>query len=89
MPVVRADMRTLPFCDGTLAGLVNFFTSFGYFETEEENLQVVREMSRVLEPDAPFLFDYLNVHRELDRWCSGKRATRRWGRCDRALVRRL
>ena len=67
MPVARADMRHLPFCDGVFGGLVNFFTSFGYFGTEEENLQVVREMARVLENGAPFLFDYLNVHRELDK----------------------
>jgi SAM-dependent methyltransferase len=66
MPVARADMRHLPFCDGVFAGLVNFFTSFGYFAEEEENLQVVREMARVLAPGAIFLFDYLNVHRELD-----------------------
>ena len=67
MPVVRADMRNLPFRNGSFAGLVNFFTSFGYFATEEENAQVVREMSRVLEQGAPFLFDYLNVHRELEK----------------------
>jgi SAM-dependent methyltransferase len=66
MPVARADMRQLPFCDGVFAGLVNFFTSFGYFADEDENRQVVREMSRVLEGGAVFLFDYLNVHRELD-----------------------
>jgi SAM-dependent methyltransferase len=67
MPVVRADMRHLPFCDGVFAGLVNFFTSFGYFSSEDENLQVVREMSRVLNDGAVFLFDYLNVHRELEK----------------------
>lgn len=67
MPVARADMRQLPFCDGVFSGLVNFFTSFGYFPTEEENLQVVREMARVLDGGAPFLFDYLNVHRELEK----------------------
>ncbi len=64
--VARADMRQLPFCSASIAGLVNFFTSFGYFASEEENMQVVREMSRVLEHRAPFLFDYLNVHRELE-----------------------
>jgi SAM-dependent methyltransferase len=67
MDVVRADMRRLPFRDGVFAGLVNFFTSFGYFATEEENSAVVSEMARVLEPGAGFLFDYLNVHRELEQ----------------------
>jgi SAM-dependent methyltransferase len=67
LPVARADMRSLPFCGGSFAGLVNFFTSFGYFATEEENLSVVREMARVLRPDGVFLFDYLNVDRELDK----------------------
>lgn len=67
MAVARADMRRLPFCDGVFAGLVNFFTSFGYFATEAENALVVQEMARVLEPGAQFLFDYLNVHRELEK----------------------
>lgn len=67
MPLARADMRRLPFADGCFDGLVNFFTSFGYFDEEDENLRAVREMSRVLSKGAPFLFDYLNVDRELDR----------------------
>jgi len=67
LQVARADMRALPFCSGAFGGLVNFFTSFGYFATEHENLQVVREMARVLRPHAVFLFDYLNVDRELEK----------------------
>lgn len=67
MPLARADMRTLPFCDAVFGGLVNFFTSFGYFPTEDENLGVVREMARVLRDGGLFLFDYLNVHRELEK----------------------
>jgi len=66
MPLARADMRQLPFRESCIAGLVNFFTSFGYFSGQSENLQVVQEMSRVLGSGAPFLFDYLNVHRELE-----------------------
>src|SRR5438132_10679889 len=61
MPVARADMRSLPYCSGSFGGLVNFFTSFGYFATEEENGRVVDEMARVLADGAVFLFDYLNV----------------------------
>ena len=67
MPLARADMRTLPFRNGSFAGLVNFFTSFGYFATEQENIGVVREMARVLGDGAALLFDYLNVHRELEK----------------------
>lgn len=67
LPVARADMRTLPFCSDSFGGLVNFFTSFGYFATEDENLQVVREMSRVLRDEAHLLFDYLNLARELKK----------------------
>jgi SAM-dependent methyltransferase len=67
MPVARADMRVLPYCSGSFAGLVNFFTSFGYFATESENQNVVEEMARVLQPGAVFLFDYLNVKRELEK----------------------
>ena len=65
--VARADMRALPFCSDSFAALVNFFTSFGYFATEEENVHVVEEMGRVLRSGAMFLFDYLNVHRELEK----------------------
>ena len=67
LPVARADMRALPFCSSSFAGLVNFFTSFGYFATEEENVRVVHEMARVLEKGAVVLFDYLNLQRELEK----------------------
>jgi SAM-dependent methyltransferase len=67
MPVVRADMRSLPFRGGSFAGLVNFFTSFGYFDSPEEDAATIGEMRRVLREGAPVLFDYLNVRRELER----------------------
>ncbi len=75
MPLVRADMRHLPFCDASFVGLVNFFTSFGYFSDEDENAQVVREMSRVMRGGAVFLFDYLNVAHELQRMIDRERRT--------------
>ncbi|HKB79657.1 MAG TPA: class I SAM-dependent methyltransferase [Thermoanaerobaculia bacterium] len=73
MPLAQADMRLLPFRDATFAGLVNFFTSFGYFPSEAENLHVVHEMARVLWRHAVFLFDYLNVHHELQRMIERER----------------
>jgi len=58
---VRADMRRLPLAGRSLDGAVNLFTSFGYFERDAENLQVLREVARVLKPGAPFVFDFLNL----------------------------
>jgi SAM-dependent methyltransferase len=98
MPVARADMRLLPFRDASFGGLVNFFTSFGYFSVEDENVQVVREMSRVLDSGAVFLFDYLNVHRELDKLVqretrttpTGEVGIERWfDRSDRSFNKRI
>ncbi|WP_127578709.1 class I SAM-dependent methyltransferase [Paenibacillus koleovorans] len=54
------DMRSLPFEDDTFRAVVNFFTSFGYFEDDRHNLRVLEEMHRVLEPGGRFLVDFLN-----------------------------
>jgi SAM-dependent methyltransferase len=98
MPVARADMRQLPYCSASFAGLVNFFTSFGYFSTEEENVRVVSEMARVLQHRAAFLFDYLNVHRELEHLVqretkdtpTGPVQIERWfDKSDRSLNKRI
>lgn len=63
--LTRADMRALPFLSSAFKALVNFFTSFGYFERQDEDFVAASEMCRVLSRGAPFLFDYLNVTREL------------------------
>ena len=55
--LVRGEMRSLPFPDGTFAAVVNFFTSFGYFLRESENVAVVAEIERVLRPGGAFLCD--------------------------------
>lgn len=61
--LVRADMRGLPFGDRSFDAVTSFFTSFGYFAAGEEDLQVAREIRRVLEPGGRFLLDYLNASR--------------------------
>jgi SAM-dependent methyltransferase len=60
---VRADMRQLPFRAGTFGAVVNFFTSFGYFEDPAEDSRVVREVTRVLAPGGAFLSDVFNAER--------------------------
>ncbi len=66
LPRVSGDMRCLPFADATFDWVLNFFTSFGYFETERENFQVLEEIVRVLAHGGQFLIDLFNVERVLE-----------------------
>lgn len=56
---VQGDMRAIP-AEGPFDAVVNLFTSFGYFRSDEENGRVLREMARVLRPRGQFIVDYLN-----------------------------
>lgn len=56
---VRADKRRLPFA-GVFGCVLNLFTSFGYFEAEEDNLDVMRGIRDALYPGGRFLIDYVN-----------------------------
>ncbi len=58
---VRADMRVLPFAGGAFDLVVNLFTSFGYFATDDENRTVLREVHRVIAGGGTFVLDYLNA----------------------------
>ncbi len=60
--LVRADMRFLPFGDRSFDVVTSYFTSFGYFDREHEDLQVLREVGRVLAPGGSFLLDFMNAH---------------------------
>jgi SAM-dependent methyltransferase len=57
--LVRADMRCQPF-EGIFDVVVNYFTSFGYFPSEEENLMAVRGLACALKPKGRFFIDYFN-----------------------------
>lgn len=60
--LVRADMRHLPFGAGSFDVVTSYFTSFGYFDREREDLEVLREVRRVLVPGGTFLLDFMNAH---------------------------
>lgn len=60
LPSVAADMCCLPFSQGVFDWVLNFFTSFGYFEDEDQNTQVLHEIHRVLAPEGRFLIDLFN-----------------------------
>jgi SAM-dependent methyltransferase len=54
------DMR-LPFRINYFDAVFNFFTSFGYFETEREHHNAIRTLANALKPGGIFVFDYLNT----------------------------
>lgn len=59
--LARADLRALPLRDASFDGVVNLFTSFGYFESESEDLRALEEVARVLKPGAALVLDFLNL----------------------------
>jgi SAM-dependent methyltransferase len=54
------DMRD-PVCEACADGVVNLFTSFGYFQDDAENEQALRAMTTALRPGGWFLQDFLNA----------------------------
>ncbi|MHC4664189.1 MAG: class I SAM-dependent methyltransferase [Planctomycetota bacterium] len=56
---VRGDMRTLPFMSG-FDFVFSLFTSFGYFEREEQDEAVLHSISNILRHGGFFVLDYLN-----------------------------
>ncbi len=63
--LVRADMRDIPFAN-VFGAVLSLFTSFGYFERDEENQAVLAAVWRSLQPGGVFLIDYLNSTSVID-----------------------
>lgn len=53
------DMR-LPYRINYFDYIFNFFTSFGYFETEKDHLKTVVNIAKGLRPDGRFVLDFFN-----------------------------
>jgi len=60
-PLVRGDMRALPFRPRSFGLVINLFTSFGYFRSDREHGAVMRQVAEVLAPGGRFVIDYLNA----------------------------
>ena len=61
IPLVRADIRQLPFRPGSFDLAVNLFTSFGYFETDDEHRAALAEMLVPVKAGGWFVLDFLNA----------------------------
>jgi SAM-dependent methyltransferase len=58
--LVRADMRWLPIRPASMDLTVNLFTSFGYFERDEEHGAALAEMVGTVRAGGWFVIDFLN-----------------------------
>ena len=57
----QADMRHLPDdLKNRFDAVINMFSSFGYLESEEDDQQVLHQISKVLKPGGKLLMDLLN-----------------------------
>lgn len=57
--LVRADARDVPFANESFDGLVNLFSSFGYFG-DLGDARVLREIARVVRPEGLVVLDLMN-----------------------------
>mgnify|MGYP001073158536 CR=1 FL=1 len=69
---VRGDMRRIPF-KGRFDCIINWQTSFGYFEDEEDNFRVLQEVYWALKPGGKLLLDVVNRNNLIKRF-----ATKNW-----------
>jgi SAM-dependent methyltransferase len=94
--LVEEDMRRIPY-QGAFSTVLSIFTSFGYFESDEENLAVLEGARRALRPGGRFLLDYLNREQviaqlvpENEQQLPGRRVhNRRWITADGLRVEKL
>lgn len=57
----RHDIRSLPFRAESFDAALSLFTSFGYFETDDEHRRALSEMRRVVKPGGRILLDFFNA----------------------------
>jgi SAM-dependent methyltransferase len=64
---VKGDMRRLPWTDERFDRVLSWFTSFGYFD-DQDNRRVLQEAHRVLRPAGRLLIENNNLVELLPRW---------------------
>lgn len=96
---VESDMRQIPF-ENEFDAVINMFTSFGYFESDEEDLKALQAVYRALKPKGIVLMQYVNRESVLRRfqpdveidghngyWCQEHRSFDLWtGRLNSELT---
>lgn len=74
MKLIKGDMRKIPF-KNEFDAVINVFTSFGYFENNRDNFNVLREVNKSLKLKGLFLLDLQNK-----RWVLKNFTKRTWNK---------
>ena len=61
LPVLRADMRYLPFATQSFDLITSFFTSFGYFQAEEDDKKALHGFVSLMRPQGFLFLDLMNA----------------------------
>ncbi|GCE06842.1 class I SAM-dependent methyltransferase [Dictyobacter aurantiacus] len=59
---LQGDMRTIPF-ENEFDAIINMFTSFGYFDSDEEDQKVLQQVHKALKPGGFFLLETIHQAR--------------------------
>jgi SAM-dependent methyltransferase len=79
---LRSDMRQIPTeLTGVFDAVINMFTAFGYFDTEEEDQEVLLGVARSLKPGGAFFLDFINREFVIRRFTASD-----WEMMDETLV---
>jgi cyclopropane fatty-acyl-phospholipid synthase-like methyltransferase len=55
----QGDMREVPY-EAEFDAVINMFTAFGFFESDDEDLRVLKGVHKALKPGGQFLMDVIN-----------------------------
>jgi len=59
MDIRQGDMREIPYTE-EFDAVINMFTAFGFFDREDEDLEVLKGVYKALKPGGQFLMDVIN-----------------------------
>lgn len=57
--ILRADIRAIPFAP-VFDAAINLFNSFGYFDSDDENFEALRQMTQILKPGGVLAIDHFH-----------------------------
>jgi cyclopropane fatty-acyl-phospholipid synthase-like methyltransferase len=60
------DMREV-YNGKKFGAIFNLFTSFGYFDSNQDNLKVLQSVHEMLQEDGVFVIDFMNAKRTIDK----------------------